>query len=83
MLAHHALAAGLPLATFRHSLAAGRAALRLAAPREAIVHFERAGQLVREAALPEPPTAAEMQELNQQLGQAYALNGQPNPARAL
>ena len=55
VLAHHALAAGLAQAAFRHSLAAGREALRLSAVSEAIVHFERARQFVREASPPEMP----------------------------
>ncbi len=42
VLAHHALAAGLAEAAFRHSLAAGLEALHLSAMSESVVHFERA-----------------------------------------
>ncbi|MHB1384465.1 MAG: hypothetical protein ACYCYC_09050, partial [Bellilinea sp.] len=45
--AHHALTACLWQDAFRHSLAAGREALRLAAVNEAIIHFERTMQIVR------------------------------------
>ena len=62
-LAHHAQAAGLAQAAFRHSLAAGREALRLSAVSEAIVHFERARQFVREASLPEAADEADLHDL--------------------
>ncbi len=55
VLAHHALAAGLAQDAFHYSLVAGREALQLSAVSEAIVHFEHAIQLVREASLPEMP----------------------------
>lgn len=41
-LAHHALAARLPEAAFRYSLAAGDEAMRLFAIRDAIIHYEQA-----------------------------------------
>src|SRR4030042_2179551 len=53
VLAHHALAARLGPAAFHYSLAAGQEALRFSAVSEAVVHFERALQFVREAALPD------------------------------
>jgi zona occludens toxin (predicted ATPase) len=83
VLAHHALAAGLAPAAFHYSLAAGREALHLAAPGEAIVHFEQARQLAQTLAPPEAAAEAEVQELYQLLGQAYALSGQPEQAKRL
>ena len=83
VLAHHALAAGLAQATFRHSLAAGREALRISAVSEAIVHFELASQLVREASLPEMPDQADLRDLYLQLGRAYKLGGQTEKALAI
>jgi len=79
VLAHHALAAGLAQATFRHSLAAGREALRISAISEAIVHFEHARQIVREAQ-PEIPGKADLLDLYVQLGRAYELGGQTEKA---
>jgi DNA-binding SARP family transcriptional activator len=67
VLTHHALAAGLAQAAFRHSLAAGREALRISAISESIVHFERARRLVREASLPEMPDEADLRYLYMQL----------------
>jgi DNA-binding SARP family transcriptional activator len=83
VLAHHALAAGLPQAAFRHSLAAGREALHLSAISEAIVHFERAHQFVQEAALPDVPNEAALRDLYTQLGRAYKLSGQIEKALAM
>jgi predicted ATPase len=83
VLAHHALAAGLAQAAFRHSLTAGREALRLSAVSEAIVHFERARQLVHEASLPEMPDEADLRDLYLQLGRAYELGGQTEKALAM
>ena len=80
VLTHHALAAGLTQAAFRHSLAAGREALRLSAVSEAIVHFERARQLVHEGALPDKPDEADLRDLYLQLGRAYELGGQTEKA---
>ena len=77
VLAHHALAAGLMQAAFHHSLAAGREALRLAAVSEAVIHFERARQIVQEISLPEMPGEAELRDLDLQLGRAYELVDQP------
>lgn len=79
-LAHHALAAGLAQDAFRHSIAAGREALRFAAFGEAIVHFERARQLVHAEALVEIPAEAELRRLLRWLSRAYELNGQPEKA---
>jgi len=83
VLAHHALAAGLMQAVYRHSLAAGREALRLSAVNEAIVHFERARQFVHEAALLEMPEETDLRDLYLQLGRAYELAGQTEKALAI
>ncbi len=66
VLAHHALAAGLAQAAFRHSLAAGREALRISAVSESIVHFERARQLVLKGSLPEMPDEGDLRDLHMQ-----------------
>ncbi len=76
MLAHHAQAAGQTQEAFRHSLAAGREALRFSAIHDAIAHFERALQFVREENLPEMPAEAEISELYMQLGRVYELASQ-------
>jgi len=83
VLAHHALAAGLAQAAFRHSLAAGREALRLSAVSEAVVHFERARQFVQEAAPREMPDKADLRDLYMQLSRAYKLDGQTEKALAV
>jgi predicted ATPase len=83
VLAHHALAAGLAQDAFRYSLAAGREAMRLSAVSEAIVHFEHALQLVREAVPPEMPDEVDLRNLYTQLSQAYKLSGQVEKALAV
>ncbi|MGH2521358.1 MAG: hypothetical protein ACRDH2_02540 [Anaerolineales bacterium] len=83
VLAHHALVAGLAEAAFQHSLAAGEAALRLAAAGEALVHFEKARQLAREASLAGSAFEAQTRDLYLQLGRAYELGGQPAQALAV
>ncbi len=83
VLAHHARAAGLTQAVFRHSLAAGREALRLSAVNEAIVHFKRARQLLLEGALLKMPDEADLRDLYKQLGRAYELSGQAEKALAM
>ncbi|MEW5873459.1 MAG: AAA family ATPase [Chloroflexota bacterium] len=83
VLAHHALAAGLAQEAFRHSLAAGREALRLSATSEAIIHLERARQFVREAALTEMPGKADLLDLYTWLGRAYELGGRTEKALAI
>jgi len=70
VLAHHALTAGLWQDAFRHSLAAGREALRLSAVSEAIFHLERAMQIIHEETLPEMPQESEVRALENQLNQA-------------
>ena len=83
VLAHQALAAGLAEAAFRHSLAAGQEALHLSAASEAIVHFEKARQLAREASLVGAEFDAQLDDLYVQLSRAYELRGQPEQALAL
>jgi predicted ATPase len=83
VLAHHALAAGLAKAAFHHSLSAGRDALRLSAVSEAIVHFERAHQLIHDGSLPKMPGKVDLRDLYTQLGRAYKLGGQPEKALAI
>jgi DNA-binding SARP family transcriptional activator len=83
VLAHHAISAGLGQAAFHYSLAAGREALHLAAISEAIVHFEHALRLVREATLPEMPGVADLGDLYTQLSRAYKLGGQMDKALAI
>ncbi len=75
VLAHHALAAGLP-AAFYYSLVAGREALRISAINEAVVHLEHARRFMREASLQDYPGTEEVQELYLLLSRAYMLNGE-------
>ena len=83
MLAHHALAAGLAEAAFRHSLAAGQEALRLVAMSDAIVHFEKARRLVQEGSLAGGQFESLRRDLYLQLGRAYELAGQHQQAQAV
>lgn len=83
VLAHHALLAGLAEATFHYSLAAGQEALRLSATGEAIVHFEKARELAREASSAGATFEAPIRDLYRQLGRAYELAGQPAQAKAV
>jgi DNA-binding SARP family transcriptional activator/tetratricopeptide (TPR) repeat protein len=83
VLAHHAISAGLAQVAFHYSQAAGREALQLSAASEAIVHFEHALQLVREATLPEMPDVADLVDLYTQLSRAYKLGGQMEKALAI
>ncbi|MFZ6030589.1 MAG: ATP-binding protein [Chloroflexota bacterium] len=80
VLAHHALAAGLAEAAFRHCLSAAHEALRLSAAGEAIIHFEQALQLVQEGLSPGPSDKAKIRELYLQLSQAYELSDQSEQA---
>ena len=83
-LAQHALAAGLPDAATRLSIAAGDAAMRLFAARDAIAQYEQARQLVRRShESPQPlgeenvvVSLAELSQLYLQLGWAYELSSQ-------
>ena len=90
-LAHHAKAGGLPDVAARLSIAAGDAAMRLFAARDAIVYYEQARQLVRLQT--EPPwlagegslvvSLADLSQLYLQLGWAYELNSQFAQAESL
>ena len=83
-LAHHALAAGLPDAATRLSIAAGDAAMRVFAARDAIAQYEQARQLVRRShESPQPlgkenvvVSLADLSQLYLQLGWAYELSSQ-------
>jgi len=83
VLAHHALAAGLAEAAFRHSLAAGQEALRLVAIDDAIVHFERARQLVQEGSWGGAEFKSHLRDLYGQLSRAYELGGHHEQALAV
>ncbi len=83
-LAHHALVAGLPDAAAHLYLAAGDAAMRVFAARDAIAQYERARQLVRRShESPRPAgeenvvvSLADLSQLYLQLGWAYELSSQ-------
>ena len=83
-LAQHALAAGLPDAAARLSIAAGDTAMRVFAARDAITQYEQARQLVRRShESPQPSgeenvvvSLAELSQLYLQLGWAYELSSQ-------
>jgi DNA-binding SARP family transcriptional activator len=68
-LAEHARGAGLADAAFRHSVAAGDAALGVFAVSEAIVHYTAA------RAVAQPPSDAAFAHLSLRLGRAYELSG--------
>jgi predicted ATPase len=76
MLAHHALAAGLLEAAFRHSMAAGQEALNLVATDDAIAHFEKARQLAQERLFDNMEFESQIHDLYTQLGRAYEMNDQ-------
>jgi tetratricopeptide (TPR) repeat protein len=89
-LAHHALAAGMPVPAFRYSLAAGQAAMSLFALRDAIRHFEQARALLQDVlsdafyrrdVLDRHPLA--IADLHLQLGRAYELLDQVEPAESV
>src|SRR5947199_9608977 len=83
-LAQHALAAGLPDAATRLSIAAGYAPMRLFAARDAIAQYEQARKLVRQSNESAQPSGeenvvvslADLSQLYLQLGWAYELSGQ-------
>src|SRR5215469_3708425 len=83
-LARHARASGLPDTAARLSIAAGDAAMRVFAARDAIAHYEQARQLVRQSneylqpAMKENMlvSQAELSQLYLQLGWAYELSSQ-------
>jgi tetratricopeptide (TPR) repeat protein len=83
-LAHHARASGLPDAAARWCIAAGDAAMRVFAARDAIAHYEQARQLVRRSHESPWPSGeenvvvslADLSQLYLQLGWAYELSSQ-------
>jgi predicted ATPase/DNA-binding SARP family transcriptional activator len=85
-LAHHALAAGIMVPAFRHSLAAGDEALHLFAVRDAIASYEQAHRLladhIKRWGLTEV-SRTEGQHLWLQLGRAYELENAWASARAI
>jgi hypothetical protein len=50
---------------------------------EAIIHFERARQIVQEISLSEVPGEAELRDLDMQLSRAYELGGQTEKASVI
>jgi DNA-binding SARP family transcriptional activator/predicted ATPase len=90
-LAHHARASGLLDAAAHLSIAAGDAAMRLFAARDAIAQYEQALQLVRRShESPQPlreenvvVSPAELSQLYLQLGWAYELSSQYAQAESI
>jgi predicted ATPase/DNA-binding SARP family transcriptional activator len=90
-LAQHALAAGLPDAAARLSIAAGDAAMRVFAARDAIAQYEQARQMVRRSnESPQPSgeenvvvSLADLSQLYLQLGWAYELSSQHAQAESI
>lgn len=83
-LAHHARAANLLEAAFRYSLEAGEEAGEVFAVRSAIGHYERARQLLAEhPQLEKALTIEQRRRLYRQLGRAYELENEWEPARQL
>ncbi|MGH3087047.1 MAG: ATP-binding protein, partial [Rubrobacteraceae bacterium] len=81
-LARHAFAAGLSGAAFRHSIAAGDAAMELFAARDAISHYERSRRLVSDAAGTTLPVEG-IEHLHVNLGRAHELVGEWDEAAAV
>ncbi|HEY6406148.1 MAG TPA: AAA family ATPase, partial [Ktedonobacteraceae bacterium] len=90
-LAHHALAAGLPEAAVRWSIAAGDEAMRLFAVRDALAHYEQAQQLARQSPGAGQHAAngsaalapADFFHLSLQLGWAYELSSKFTQAMSI
>ena len=80
VLAHHALAGQQNAAAFRHSLAAGDAALKLFATRDALNHYQIAHRLLPKLPSATPDTTS---HLYRQLGRAHELVGQLSEARLI
>jgi predicted ATPase/DNA-binding SARP family transcriptional activator len=84
-LARHALAAGLVDQAFRYSLEAGDMAAEVFAIRDAIVHYERAWEVLAEGrssgrSLTEP-SITDLEHLYAQLGRTYELTDEWEKAR--
>ncbi len=82
-LAHHARASGLSEPTFHWSLAAGDAARRLFAVRDAIVHYEQARSVLTEQPGRRTFPASAIEHLYLQIGRAYELNSEFEQAYAV
>jgi DNA-binding SARP family transcriptional activator len=88
-LARHALAGGLAEPAFGYLVAAGDQATEVFAAQDAIVHYERARNLLAEEGIPTggarqliEPSNAELEHLYTQLGRAYELTNEWGKARA-
>ncbi len=84
-LARHALAAGLIDQAFRYSVAAGDAAAEVFAMRDAIVHYERARDVLVTRQRPgktAKPSVPDVERLYTQLGRAYEMAEEWDGARA-
>ncbi|HEY0127992.1 MAG TPA: AAA family ATPase, partial [Rubrobacteraceae bacterium] len=87
-LARHALAGGLAEQTFGYSVAAGDQAMEVFAVRDAIVHYERAGNLLAEevrsggARQLVEPSIPDLEHLYTQLGRTYELTNEWRKAEA-
>ena len=82
-LAHHARASGLVEPTFHWSPAAGDAAMRLFAVRDAIVHYEQARSVLTEQQGRRTLPASAIEHLYLQVGRAYELNSEFEQAHAV
>jgi predicted ATPase/DNA-binding SARP family transcriptional activator len=90
-LAQHARASGLPDAAAHWSIAAGDAAMRVFAARDAVAQYEHARQLVRQSHKSPRPSGeenvvvslAELSQLYLQLGWAYELSSQFSQAESI
>jgi predicted ATPase/DNA-binding SARP family transcriptional activator len=83
-LAHHALSAGLREEAYSLCIAAGDDALRLFATRDAIIHYEKARQIVRSQQVPPSSLPGRLiPHLYVQLGRAYELSNEWEAARTL
>jgi DNA-binding SARP family transcriptional activator/tetratricopeptide (TPR) repeat protein len=84
-LARHALAGGLWDEAFEYSVAAGDAAAEVFAVRDAIVHYERAREMLDAGRRLEEgtgPSIQDVEHLHAQLGRAYEMAEDWNKARA-
>ena len=84
-LARHALVGGLAEPSFRYSMAAGDDAVEVFAVQEAIVHYERARELLAEGRTncrqPTEPSISDLAHLYTQLGRTYEMAAEWEKAR--
>ena len=84
-LSRHALAAGLSDQGFRYSLEAGDMAAEVLAIQDAIVHYERAREVLAEGRINgrslTEPSIADLEHLYTQLGRTYELTDEWEKAR--